>query len=155
MKDEVGIQAIAHKYGNAEMSQKSILVVCTGNRCRSQMAQGWLKHFGGDGVEVASAGTQPKGVHPRSIEVMADAGVDISSHTSDHIDQYSDRRFDVVVTVCDSANEACPVFTNADRRVHHSFTDPDADLPPAEQQALFCRVRDEIRDWAKAFVETL
>lgn len=135
------------------MAKKSILVVCTGNRCRSQMAEGWLRHFGGEDVEVASAGTKPKGVHPLSIKVMADAGVDISGHTSDHIDRYADRRFNVAVTVCDNAKEACPVFHNADEHVHHRFEDPDAELPPAEQEALFCRIRDEIRDWAKAFVE--
>ena len=137
------------------MSKRSILVVCTGNRCRSQMAEGWIRHFGGDKVEVASAGTQPMGVHPLSIKVMADVGVDISGHTSDHLDQYADQHFGIVVTVCDHAKEACPVFANADRLVHHTFTDPDADLSVLELEQLFSRIRDEIRDWARGFVREI
>ncbi len=132
---------------------KRILVLCTGNRCRSQMGEGWLRHFLGERGEVKSAGTQPKGVHPLAIAVMAEAGVDISGHTSDHVDQYREEDFDVVVTVCDSAKEACPTFPGAKRVVHHSFEDPDqAGLSDAELRALFVRVRDEIRDWAQALV---
>ena len=130
---------------------KRFLVLCTGNRCRSQMAEGWLRHFAGDRAVVRSAGTQPKGVHPLSIKYMAEAGVDIAGHTSDHVDQYRDEHFDVVVTVCNSARQACPTFANADRLVHQPFDDPDA-ASEAERDAVFRRVRDEIRDWAREFV---
>jgi arsenate reductase (thioredoxin) len=135
---------------------KRILVVCTGNRCRSQMAHGWLQHFAPDHVEVRSAGTAPKGVHPLSIEVMGAAGVDITSHTSDHIDEFSDTHFDVVVTVCNNAKETCPVFTNTDKLVHRSFEEPDhEDMGREELIPIFNRIRDEIRDWAKEFVLTV
>lgn len=135
------------------MARKRILVLCTGNRCRSQMAEGWLRHLGGDAVEVFSAGTAPRGVHPLAIEVMAEAGVDISGHTSDHVSRYQDDPFDVVVTVCDSAKEACPVFPGAKRMVHHSFEDPDYPEMSREQlKAVFRRIRDEIRDWAGGFL---
>ena len=132
------------------------LVLCTGNRCRSQMAHGWLAHFGGDGVEILSAGTQPKGVHPLSIELMGEAGVDIQHHTSDHLSQYLEQDFDAVITVCDHAQEACPVFPGAKRVVHRSFEDPDdtalAASDPEAFRARFCRIRDEIRDWSSGFL---
>jgi len=135
---------------------KRILVLCTGNRCRSQMAEGWLRHLGGPAVEVFSAGTRPKGLHPIAVQVMADAGVDISQQTSDHVDQYLDQHFDLVVTVCDNAKEACPTFANAGKLIHHAFDDPDVQgLSADESDALFIRVRDEIRDWAQALLDTL
>ncbi len=134
--------------------RKRWIVLCTGNRCRSQMGEGWLRHFAGDRAEVRSAGTQPKGVHPLSIQVMAESGVDISGHTSDHVDQYLSEPFDVAVTVCDSAREACPTFAQADRLVHRAFEDPDkSDLEGDALLDVFRRVRDEIRDWARGFVE--
>lgn len=136
--------------------KKRYLVLCTGNRCRSQMAHGWLAHFGGDAVEICSAGTKPKGVHPLSIEVMAEAGVDISHHSSDHTSVYQDQDFDAVITVCDHAKEACPVFPGAKRTVHHAFEDPDypelARDNPDEFKRVFCRIRDEIRDWCEGFL---
>ena len=133
--------------------KRRILVICTGNRARSQMAEGWLRHFGGDGVEVRSAGTQPKGVHPVAIDVMAEAGVDIRGHTSDHVSQYAADDFDVVVTVCDSAKEACPTFPGAKKLVHRGFEDPDKHgVSDDELRAVFRRIRDEIRDWAKGFI---
>lgn len=136
--------------------RKRILVLCTGNRCRSQMAEGWLRYFAGDTVEVYSAGTQPKGLHTLAVKVMAEAGVDISGQTSDHVDQYLDQPFDLAITVCDHAKEACPVFPNAGRMIHHKFDDPDAPgMPPEELDALFIRVRDEIRDWARELVNSL
>lgn len=136
--------------------RKRILVLCTGNRCRSQMAEGWLRYLGGEAVEVHSAGTQPKGVHPKSVACMAEAGVDISGQSSDHVDQYLDQYFDLVVTVCDRAKEACPTFHNADKLIHHAFDDPDAPCDSeAAQDALFCRVRDEIRDWSKGLIDGL
>lgn len=138
-------------------AKKRILILCTGNRCRSQMAEGWVRHFGGQWFDVHSAGTQPRGVHPLAIRVMREAGVEIGSQTSEHVDKYRDRRFDVVVTVCDAAREACPVFPNADRTVHQAFDDPDKATGTSEQVlAEFRRVRDEVRDWAEHFVaETL
>jgi len=135
-------------------AKKRYLVLCTGNRCRSQMAHGWLAHLGGDAVEVCSAGTQPKGVHPLAVKVMREVGIDICGHTSDHVDQYAGQHFDAVVTVCDSAKEACPVFPNAARTIHHSFEDPDdPDMPEGELAEVFRRIRDEIGLWAKAFIQ--
>jgi len=134
---------------------KRYLVLCTANRCRSQMAHGWLAHLGGEAVEVFSAGTQPKGVHPISIDVMNAVGVDITGHSSDHLDQYLDQPFDAVITVCDHANEACPVFPGAKRTIHHAFDDPDdktGKLSADEMRPTFVRVRDEIRAWCETFL---
>ncbi len=136
--------------------RKRILVLCTGNRCRSQMAEGWLRHFAGDKAEIFSAGTQPKGLHPMAVKVMNDAWIDISGQTSDHVDQYIGQRFDLVITVCDNAKEACPTFSNAGKVIHRRFDDPDAHgLSPDTLDALFVRVRDEIRDWAQDLVSSL
>ncbi len=139
---------------------KRYLVLCTGNRCRSQMAHGWLQHLGpevlGESVDVFSAGTQPKGVHPLSIKVMAERGVDIAGHSSDHVDRYANQSFDAVVTVCDSAQEACPVFPGAERTIHHAFDDPDDKTGTKTEEELlptFRRVRDEIGAWCRAFLE--
>ncbi len=135
---------------------KRILVLCTGNRCRSQMAEGWLRHYAGERAEVFSAGTAPKGLHPKAAAVMSEAGVDISRHTSDHVDQYRDQHFDLVITVCNNAKETCPTFADADRLLHHAFEDPDIPgLSVVEQDALFRRVRDEIRDWAADLIKRL
>lgn len=136
-------------------SPKRYLVLCTANRCRSQMAHGWLAFLGGDAVEVFSAGAKPGGVHPLSIEVMGEAGVDISGHSSDHLDQYLDDSFDAVITVCDNAQEACPVFPGAKRLIHQGFDDPDdktGTLSANEMRPTFCRVRDEIRAWCADFL---
>lgn len=130
-----------------------ILILCTGNSCRSQMAEGWLRAFGGGQVEVASAGVETHGVNPRAVQVMREAGVDISGHTSDHVDSYRGQPFDVVVTVCDSARERCPYFPADAERIHRSFPDP-AGATGTEEEILadFRSVRDEIRDWAEGFV---
>ena len=122
------------------------------------MAHGWLAKLGGDGVEVASAGTQPKGVHPLSIQVMREIGIDISGHTSDHVDQYLDQDFDAVITVCDSARESCPVFPGARLTLHHSFEDPDDKTGTKTDDELlptFRRIRDEIAEWAKQFLHDM
>lgn len=122
-----------------------VLVLCTGNSCRSQMGEGWLRHDLGDRVEAHSAGTRPSFVHPRAIEVMAEAGVDLSSHSSKSVESLRDVAFDLVVTVCDSAREACPVFPGAKRTVHRAFEDPAHAGTGDEALPLFRRVRDEIR----------
>jgi arsenate reductase len=103
---------------------KKILVLCTGNSCRSQITEGYLRHFAADKVIVYSAGIETHGVNPRAIAVMAEDGIDISHHTSNHIDEYNDIEFDYVITVCDNANEHCPVFLSTAQKLHHNFSDP-------------------------------
>ena len=130
-----------------------VLVICTGNRARSQMAEGWLRHLGGVRVEVDSAGTDPKGVHPLAVRVMAEVGIDISGHTSDHVDRYVGQDYDLVVTVCDTARESCPVFPGARRRLHRAFEDPDYSwMSERELTGVFRRIRDEIESFCRALV---
>ena len=132
-----------------------ILVVCTGNRARSQMAQGWLRRLGGPRVEVESAGTRPKGLHPLAVRVMAEAGIDISAYTSDHVHQYLAADFDLVLTVCDAAREACPVLPGARRTLHRAFPDPDdPQMSEADLLPVFRRVRDEIGAYCRALLDT-
>ena len=137
------------------MRKLKILFLCTGNACRSQMSEGWARHLKGDDIEAYSAGVAPHGVDPRAIKVMAEAGVDISGHTSKHVDELADVDLDIVVTVCDNAAESCPVFPGDVRKVHRGFDDPPrlAKNAASEEEALqhYRRVRDEIR----AFIETL
>ena len=122
-----------------------ILVICTGNRARSQMAEGWLRHLGESAVIVESAGTEPKGVHPIAIQVMNEVGIDLSAHTSDPVERYIEQRFDLVITVCDSAREQCPVFPGAKRVVHQAFEDPDyPEMSESELSDVFRRIRDDI-----------
>ena len=132
-----------------------VLFLCTGNSCRSQMAEGWARALHGDRLEPYSAGSAPGGVDPRAIEVMREAGVDLSGQRSKHVDELAGVAFDWVVTVCDRANESCPIFPGAVRRLHAAFDDPPRLVADAtsEDQALehYRRVRDEIR----RFVETL
>jgi arsenate reductase len=110
------------------------------------MAEGFLRHLAGDRFEVASAGTEGRGVHPLAVRVMAERGVDISAQRAKTLDRFLDGSWDYVVTVCDSANEACPVFPRAVTRVHWSFDDPSAARgSDAERLGVFCRVRDEIK----------
>lgn len=125
-----------------------ILVLCTGNSCRSQMAEGWIRHLSGDTVEAFSAGVETHGVNPNAVRVMKEAGIDISSHTSNHIDEYDGINFDVVITVCDHAREQCPVFPGAKKSYHNNFKDP-ANLEGSEETVLneFRKVRDEIRKY--------
>lgn len=135
--------------------KRSVLFLCTGNACRSQMAEGWTRHLFGDSFEVFSAGIAPHGVDPRAVKVMREAGVDIGAQVSKHIDTLLDVPFDLVVTVCDKAAESCPVFPREVRTLHRGFQDPPKLARNArnEGEALthYRRVRDEIRD----FVETL
>ncbi len=132
-----------------------VLFLCTGNSCRSQMAEGWARQLHGEGLEAYSAGTAPGRVDPRAVRVMEEAGVDISRGRSKHIDELAQVSFDWVVTVCDRANESCPVFFGDARRLHIGFDDPPwlARDAAGDAQALphYRRVRDEIR----AFVEDL
>ena len=127
------------------MEKPRVLVLCTGNSCRSQMGEGWLRHDLGDRLEAYSAGTKPSFVHPRAVEVMGEAGVDLSSHSSKSVESLRDVAFDLVVTVCDSAREACPVFPGAKRTIHHAFDDPAHAGTGEEALPVFRRVRDEIR----------
>ncbi len=126
----------------------SILFLCTGNSCRSQMAEGWARALHGDRLEVASAGVEIHGLNPRAVRVMDEAGVDISGHRSQRVDEFADVEFDLVVTVCDHAAESCPNWPGGTRVVHHSFRDPaKAEGDEAAVIAVFREVRDEIRDW--------
>ena len=104
--------------------KKKVLIICTGNSCRSQMAEGWVRHDLGDRVEVHSAGTTPYIVHPLAIQVMGEAGVDISGHRSKSILEFQHEKFDLVITVCDSARQICPSFPGAVKQVHESIADP-------------------------------
>ena len=131
---------------------KRILVLCTGNSARSQMAQGYLQHFAGGRAEVLSAGVEPKGVNPLAIQVMAEDGIDIAHHTSNHADEYTDLPFDYVITVCDNAREQCPFFPSAAQRVHQSFTDP-GHSPGMDALTSFRQVRDEIKAYSRQFIE--
>jgi arsenate reductase len=134
------------------MRRKRILVLCTGNSARSQMAEGLLRHDAGDRFDVESAGMDPGRVRPEAITVMKEIGVDISAHRSKHVDEFAGQQFDYVLTVCDNANESCPVLPGLGERLHRSFEDPAA-LQGDEQQRLatFRRVRDEIRDYLQTF----
>lgn len=136
-----------------------ILFLCTGNACRSQMAEGWTRHLHGDDIQVWSAGVAPHHVDPRAIKVMAEAGVDISAHISKHVDSLLDIPFDLVVTVCDSAAEVCPVFPGKTQVIHHGFEDPPSLALSArsEEEALghYRRVRDQIRQFVEKFPELI
>jgi arsenate reductase len=135
------------------MTGKSVLFLCTGNSCRSQMAEGWLRHVAGSDFEAASAGTDPVGLNPDAVEIMAECGIDISGHRSKHIDALRGRRFDWLITVCDRARETCPVLPGAGTTMHWSFDDPArAAGSPEERRAVFRRVRDEIRARVEDFV---
>lgn len=142
------------------MSEKlKVLFLCTGNSCRSQMAEGWARHLKGDVIEAYSAGIETHGLNPNAVKVMAEAGVDISGHKSQHIGEFKEVKLDVVVTVCGHAHETCPFFPGYCRVVHVGFDDPPkmarelAKQGASEEEQMDCyrKVRDEIR----AFVETL
>ena len=137
-------------------SPTRILVLCTGNSCRSQMAEAFLARAGGSRVVVSSGGTRPSTVHPMTTRVLAERGIDWSAARSKSMNEFLNRAFDVVVTVCDDAREACPVFPGGGRRVHEAFRDPAlATGMEAERLAAYRGVRDEIERWAEAFVSAL
>ena len=132
-----------------------VLFLCTGNSCRSQMAEGWARHLKGDVIEAYSAGIAPSGLNPLAVKAMAEAGVDISAHRSKHVDELKGVAFDYVITVCGHANENCPIFPGRTKVVHVGFDDPPrlAEGAETEEEALrhYRRVRDEIR----AFIERM
>jgi len=133
-------------------SRKRVLILCTGNSARSQMAEGLLRHLAGDRFDVASAGVAPTEVRPEAITVMRELGIDISHHRSKSIDEFTGQAFDYVITVCDNANEQCPIFPSNTKRIHWSFADPAAAEGDDEARlAVFRRVRDEIFDRLRLF----
>lgn len=140
---------------NAKPERIKVLYLCTGNSCRSQMAEGWTRILKGELVEAYSAGVDPRGVDPRAIKAMAEAGVDISGQESKDVDTLEDMEFDYVITLCDNAHQACPVFPARTRVMHVGFDDPPriAAGSQTDEEAMvhYRRVRDEI----KAFVEQL
>lgn len=130
-----------------------ILVLCTGNSCRSQMAEGYLRHLAGGRAEVYSAGIEAHGLNPRAVAVMAEDGIDISGHRSELLDAYHDFPFDHVITVCDSARERCPWFPSTAEQHHRDFPDPAKATGSEEEiRTAFKEVRDEIKAWCREFI---
>lgn len=128
------------------MAKKRVLFLCTGNSCRSQMADGLINHDFAGRIEAFSAGTEPHGLNPRAVQVMAELGIDIAGNSSDHISRYDGQPFDYVITLCGDADEKCPAFYGGVKRIHIGFDDPPkATGTPAEVLAVYRRVRDEIR----------
>jgi len=135
------------------MQMKNILVLCTGNSCRSQIAEGYLRHFANNKANVYSAGIETHGVNPKAIQIMAEDSVDISKHTSNNINEYMDIAFDFVITVCDNAKENCPYFPTKAQRFHQNFPDPakaTGDLNEVMNE--FRSVRDMIKAYSESFI---
>jgi arsenate reductase (thioredoxin) len=136
-----------------------VLFLCTGNSCRSQMAEGWARHLKGDVIEAYSAGIETHGLNPNAVKVMAEAGVDIAGHRSQHLDEFQDVPLDYVVTVCGHAHESCPIFPGKTQVVHVGFNDPPklAKEAPNAEQALNCyrRVCDEIKSYVQTLPDSL
>jgi len=127
--------------------KKRVLILCTGNSCRSQMAEGVLRHYGGSRYEVFSAGTKPSSVNPIAIQVMKEIGIDILEHRSKHVDEFKGQSFDYVITVCDNAKEACPFFPGNTKRLHWEFPDPPHGAVVTESVIEeFRKVRDMIHE---------
>lgn len=135
------------------MEKKKILVLCTGNSCRSQMAEGYLRHFAGDRAEIYSAGIEAHGVNPRAVASMKEDGIDISAHTSNTINAFYGKDFDYVLTVCDNAKENCPFFPTTAQRLHFNFPDP-AGASGTEDAIMevFATVRTQIKEYTWQFV---
>lgn len=132
---------------------KKILVLCTGNSCRSQIAEGYLRFFAQDKAQVYSAGIETHGVNPRAIAIMKEDDIDLSGHTSNHIDEYADINFDFVITVCDNAKENCPFFPSKAKKFHHNFPDPaKATGSEADVMDAFRNVREQIKTYCSDFV---
>lgn len=135
--------------------KKRVLILCTANSARSQMAEGLLRHHAGDRFDVSSAGTHPSRVRPEAIAVMREVGIDISGHRSKSADEFAGQPFDYVLTVCDNARESCPIFPGHAVTIHHSFEDPAAFQGSDEQRlAIFRRVRDELRSYLRGFPDS-
>ena len=136
-----------------------VLFLCTGNSCRSQMAEGWARHLKGDRIAAHSAGVETHGLNPTAVKVMGEAGVDISGQRSKHLDELREADFDYVVTVCDNAARQCPVFPGGARTVHRAFDDPPslARNARSEEETLtaYRRVRDQIRDFISSLPDSL
>jgi len=132
-------------------AKKRVLILCTGNSARSQMAEGLLRHDAGDRFEAESAGTKPSHVRAEAIAAMNELGIDISGHRSKSVDEFTGEQFDYVLTVCDNAKESCPIFPGKTVTIHHNFEDP-AILQGSEEErrAAFRRVRDEMREYLKS-----
>lgn len=132
---------------------KKVLVLCTGNSCRSQIAEGYLHYFAGNKAEIYSAGVETHGVNPKAVETMKRDGIDISKHTSNCIDEYRDIDFDFVITVCDNAKERCPYFPTKAQKFHNNFPDPSKAIGTEEEiQNQFDDVRNMIKDYCHKFV---
>ena len=132
---------------------KKVLILCTGNSCRSQMAEGLLKYFSPNTL-VYSAGTKPEAVNLFAVEAMANIGIDIADFKSNHADEYADIDFDFVFTMCDKAKKICPIYPKAKQLIHHSFSDPADAIGTKEEQLLVYRqVRDQIKDYMQNFAE--
>lgn len=133
--------------------KRKILVLCTGNSCRSQIAEGYLRHFAGNKAEIYSAGVETHGVNPRAVATMLEDGIDISKHSSNNIDEYVNIDFDFIITVCDNAKERCPFFPTKAKKFHYNFPDPAKATGTEEEiKEQFRQVRQQIRDYCKQFV---
>ena len=135
------------------MKTKKVLVLCTGNSCRSQIAEGYLRYFAEQKAEIFSAGVETHGVNPKAIETMKEDGIDISHHTSNNIDEYRNIDFDFVITVCDNAKERCPFFPTKAQKFHYNFPDPaKATGSDDEISEEFRKVRQQIKEYCEKFV---
>lgn len=133
---------------------KNILVLCTGNSCRSQLAEGYLRFFANGKAEVYSAGVETHGVNPRAVKIMAEDGLDISSHSSNHVDEYAGIDFDYIITVCDHAKERCPYFPSKAKRFHHNFPDPAKAVGTEDEiMAEFRAVREMVKKYCANFIQ--
>ena len=138
-------------------NKKRVLILCTGNSARSQMAEGLLRELGEGKFEVESAGVAPSSLRPEAVEAMREIGIDISGHRSKSVDEFGGQQFDYIITVCDNAKENCPVFPGQAKRIHQSFEDPPPETVGDYESRLkiFRRVRGEILEWLKEFADSL
>lgn len=132
----------------------NILVLCTGNSCRSQMAEGYLKYFAKDQATIYSAGVETHGVNPKAVAIMKEDGIDIANHTSNNLKEYLEIKFDYILTVCDNAKERCPIFPGEAKRLHYDFFDPSKIVGTEEQtHAAFEKTRNQIKEYCENFVK--